>query len=237
MHSVLICVSYTDFKYYARNLYPQAAAGIDWPNKELLLVTDVNCPGLSQKGTGDVICAEGRAFGIEKAIRENFDWIMFLDLDLIPDPQCLRKLLACEYPFVGGCIAARGDPGKIIGHNYLNLITLSRKPIQPSTGLSWATVDGISGAMMLVHKSVFKRADYKGYTGVHCIPGRTTCDDEYYCLQVKEKCNIQPLMCFQAGGWHLHDDGYAYTWPDSKTPYTLTKNSIIFQNKIYEAGE
>jgi hypothetical protein len=47
------------------------------------------------------ICA-GRNLIVEYALRERAEWVFFVDSDLSPDPQSITKLLALDYPVVGG---------------------------------------------------------------------------------------------------------------------------------------
>jgi hypothetical protein len=234
MDKVLVVTSYTDFKYYCRPLFPRAFNDLTYPNKELLFITEKNYPGISKVGTGDVICGMARAYGIEYAIKHNFDWVLFLDVDLIPDPGIIEELLAAKHSFVGGVVATRGDSTKIIGHLYDSWDFKGRIPLNYRGKNGVQKADGISGAMMMVHKSIFKYADYKGYTGVDIYPGRTTCDDEFYCIQVQEKTRIEPFIQLNARSWHLHSDGYGYRWYGEKKAFRRLKNSIIFEGKLYE---
>lgn len=234
MPSVLVVVIYTDFKYYARPLYPKAFNDIDYPNKTLLFVDENNFPAITTFDSGDILTAEGRAFGIEKAIEGNFDYVFFLDIDAIPDPDILTKLTEDNTPFIGGTIACRGNADKIIGHTYKNYENKERVDIPVVQGEAHLEVMGISGALMLVHKSIFTLCDYKGYRGVNHYPNRTTCDDEFYCLQVYEKTGIKPILHLGAKAWHLHDDGKAYRYRGEVQPYTREKNAIIFGGKRYD---
>ena len=67
MEKILVVVGYTDYKYYARPLYPRAFNDLDWENKELLFVDENNFPEITSFPTGDRIAAEIRAFGIREA--------------------------------------------------------------------------------------------------------------------------------------------------------------------------
>lgn len=234
MQSVLVVVGYTDYKYMTRPLYPEAFNQIEYPHKKFLFVDENLMPDILEIPTGDRIAAEIRARGIEEAVNYNFDWVLFLDVDLIPDPDILTKLLSMNYPFVGGVTCARKNNRAIIGHYYESYKTLERLPIVPETEKEIIGVNGISGAMMLVHRDIFTKVDYKGYTGVNHIPGRTTCDDEWYCLEVYRKTGIIPKMHMGANSWHLDDNGLAYRYGEKPLPYKKLKNKIIFRGKEYE---
>lgn len=233
---VLVVIGYTDFKWYARPLYPRIFTDLTYKNKEIVLVQDSNYPGLSDLPSGDVVCARARQFGIARAIEHNADWVFFLDIDAIPQADILERLLEVGHPFVGGTIACRGDSTKIIGHTYRSFQTLERLPLNFTGQCGVKDVDGISGALMLVHKSIFTQVDYRGYEGVSTIPGRTTCDDEFYCIAVRAKMKITPKLHLNARAWHLHSDGYAYRWYGEKRTFKRTKTSILFGGKTYETG-
>lgn len=58
------------------------------------------------------ICT-GRNLIVEYAQREHADWILYLDTDIEPPPDLVSKLLALDYPIVGGDVPAyclHGEP-------------------------------------------------------------------------------------------------------------------------------
>jgi len=233
MDRILVVVSYTDFKYYCRPLFPAIYDDLLYERKARLFVTDANFPGLSDLPSGDVICAEARRYGVEYAIKHSYDWVFFLDIDAIPDVTILDELLKTNHPFCGGVIPERGDSTAIIGHLYNNWQEKDRIKLNFRGQVGVKDVDGISGALMFVHKSIFEKVDYKGYTGTDIIPGRTTCDDEFYCIKVHDKLNITPKLNLNAKAWHLHSDGFAYRWYGMKKEYQRKKDAIIFGGYKY----
>lgn len=237
MESVLVVISYTDFKFYCRPLFPKAYQDLTYPNKEVLFVSDENYPGLSNFESGDIVCARAREFGIVEARRRNFDYVFFMDLDTIPQADTLERLVALKKPFVGGAIGCRGDSTKLIGHTYGSWEKKDRYALNPPDYELPIPVDGISGASMLVHKSIFSKVGYDGYKGVDMIPGRTTCDDEFYCIKVHEATGERPIIHMGVRAWHLHSDGFAYYWPAGKRAFMSEKHVIQFQHKIYVAGQ
>lgn len=237
MPSVLVVVSYTDYKYYARPLYPQAYEAIDYANKKLLFVDETNFPNITKYESGDVLCAEARAFGIEQALKDDFDYVFFLDVDAIPDSDILTKLVETGKPFIGGAIACRGNAEKVIGHTYKSYIGLEREDLPHVEGNALVEVGGISGALMLVHKNIFSYCDYKGYKGIYHYPRRTTCDDEYYCLQVYEKTGVKPVMHMGAKAWHLDENGLAYRYRGEVKPFKRERNKLIFEGRKYDGSK
>lgn len=233
MDNVLVVVGYTDYKYYTLPLYPRAYDELTYENKELLFVDENNYPEIATFPTGDRIASEIRAFGIREAKKRDFEWVLFLDVDLIPDPDVIQKLLNCNHPFVGGVTCTRGNPDGLIGHRYIDYKSLERIPLNDTKGERVIEIGGISGAMMMIHKSVFNKCDYSGYKGIYHYPNRTTCDDEWYCIEVHKQLGIRPQMHLGADSWHLNDDGYAYRYQEKPVKFERTKESIIFRGKEY----
>jgi hypothetical protein len=207
---VLVVVIRSGPKTYCWNWWPHFAEKLQYENKTLLLVNEENCPKLAGVENGDLICAFGRDFGVHYAREHNFEYIFFLDLDFEPDPMLLDEMVNLHYPLVGALVAARGNPHCIIGHNYCPRESLHREPLYYYDLKHGDPVDGISGAALLVHRSIFLEVDYSGYTGVDTIPGRTTCDDEFYQIQIFNKLKIKPRIVFNSRGWHYHSDGVKY---------------------------
>jgi len=232
--SVLVVIGYTDFKWYCRPLLPKNYEMLTYQNKELNFIDENNYSDLGKNRTGDEICAEFRRVGINNAIAGGFDWVYFMDLDTIPAPDMLELLLVQESPFIGGAIACRGDSTKLIAHEYGSWELKDRRPPSIPNAYGTIPVAGISGASMLVHKSIFTKVGYDGYRGVEMYPGRTTCDDEFYCIKVHDKTGITPELNLNARAWHLHSDGFAYCWFGMRQPFKRIGDKISFRGDIYE---
>jgi hypothetical protein len=237
MDKVLVVVGYTDYKYVTRPLYPGAFLRLDYENKELLFVDEKIFPEILTFPTGDRIAAEVRAFGIKKAIEKKVDWVLFLDVDFLPDPDMLKKMLSLHRPLVGAAVASRGNSADVIAHTYKSYETLEREKIIVAEPFGIKEVGGVAAAAMLVHKDIFTKVDYTGYKGIYHYPGRTTCDDEYFCLEVYKKLKIKPVLDFNSRGYHFNDDGFAYRYPNVKAKYKRTRDVIIFKGKGYCANE
>jgi len=207
---VLVVIVRAGPKTYAYDFFPRFAELLDYPNKEILLVNEKNCPELKDIQVGENIAATGRDFGIHYARKHNFDYLYFQDLDLEPDPNLLSSLVETGYPLVGSLVAARGDPYKIIGHNYASRDHLSRMPLYFPDLKEGQEVDGIGSCSLLIHKTIFDRVDHTGYIGPAAIPDRFTADDEYLLIQIYNKIKIRPRIILIPRSWHYSDDGYKY---------------------------
>ena len=122
----------------------------------------------------------------------------------------IDQLLAVGAPYVGSLVAARGNAYEIIGHYYEDYESLKRLPLYYPDLENGQEVGAVSGASLLLHKSIFNEVDYSGYTDVDVIPGRHTADDEYIALEIYNKLKIKPKICIGARSWHYNDDGYKY---------------------------
>ncbi len=233
MESVLVVIGYTDMKYWCRPLVPGIFDKLTYKNKHLLFIDDKNYPGLSDKPSGEMVAASIRQEGINYARKREFDWIFFCDVDTIPDVDIIEKLRRHDRPLVGAVHAARGNANLIIGHNLMPENSLNRFPLafQPEDKL-WP-VSCVSGGLLLVHRSLFDKADYRGYNGPDTIPGRFTADDEWFEMDVKKKTGVTPWLDLGTGGWHLNDDGKAYRWPGLVKPYRRVENIIFFNQSSY----
>ena len=141
-------------------------------------------------------------------------------MDLEPDADLLSKLVQSGHSLVGPAVAARGNPFLIIGHNYENDHSLERVPLYYPDLKDGDIVGGIGGCSLLVHRDIFSKVDFSGYNGVNAIPGRFTCDDEYFQIKVWEALKIRPRVLVSAGGWHYHSDGYGYRLLGQKRLWT-----------------
>lgn len=210
MDSVLVVYLYTKHKEYCRFLYPKVFDMLTYQNKSALFLDEERYKELRGLPSGEVRCAVGRNMGIMEARKRNVDWVLFMDLDVEPDPQTIEKLLAVKHGVVGALVAARGNAWQVIGHNYKDRKTLKRIWLKPSDVNANQEVDGISGASLMLARGVYSRVDYSGYTGPDTIPGRFTADDEYILIKIYNSLKIRPMVASNCFQWHYDSDGRAY---------------------------
>lgn len=207
---VLVPIVRSGPKKFAYDFYPRFAQKLNYPDKEILLIDESNCPKLKGLEVGELIAATGRQFAIEYARKNNFDKVYFQDLDLEPDPNLLTDLVNTKEPLVGSLVAARGNANLIIGHNYNNWDEMYRLPLYYPGLKDGDIVDGIGGCSLLVDRLIFIQVDYTGYTGPDTISGRYTADDEYLLIQIYKKLKIRSKIITKPRSWHYHDDGFKY---------------------------
>jgi len=210
MDKVLVGYIYTKYKEYCRWMFPKTFDSLTYKNKYAYMVDEDHFPILKEQPTGEQVCSMGRQLITEKAREIDVDWILYLDLDLEPDPDTIQKLLAVKHPIVGGLVSARGNAWQIIGHNYKNRKTLERKWLTQTDVKDNKEVDGISGACLLVARGIYSKYDYKDYNGPDTIKGRYTADDEYLQIKVYEGMKIKPRVASNCYSWHYDSNGRAY---------------------------
>lgn len=233
MDSVLVGVVYTDYKLYCRPLMPDIYNRLSYVNKELYFVDEKSFPDLKHYKIGEMVAAYGRNEIIRKARKENFDWVFFLDIDTIPDKDAIEKLLSVNHPLVGGLHTGRGLPYSIIGHNYSPPASLDRVSIDVGEGRGVIDVDGTSGGVLLVNKSIFTKVDYSNYMGPNTIPLRFTADDEFLQIKIRNMLHIKPKLNLDCKSWHLSDDCLAYQWYGHKEVYYRGENYIKFKEETF----
>jgi len=210
MDSVMVIQVYTHHKKYCRAMYPKIFDTLTYKNKIACFIDEKDWPILQNLPNGELRAACGRQIGIDIARKKQPDWILFLDLDVEPDVDCIEKMLSCKHPVVGALHAARGDAWHAIGHNYEDRKTLRRRWLRPSELTFNAQVDCISGGILMLARGVYMKCDYTGYKGPNTIDGRFTADDEYLQLRIFEKMKIRPRVCNNCYSWHYDSNGRAY---------------------------
>lgn len=216
---ILIAIVRFGPKTYCWNFYPKFAKKLNYKNAQILLVDEKNCPELIGDTLGETICAKGRNYAISYAKKNNFDYIFYLDLDLEPPPDTIDKMLSLNYPLVGCCVSARGNAYKVIGHNYVDEITFERESLYYPDLKTGDCVDGISGAALLMHSSLFKKYNYDKYIGPNTFPGRYCADDEFLQLAIREGEKLRPKIFKELDFWHYNDDGFKYQILGKKQRY------------------
>lgn len=207
---VLVVIVYTDYKEYCKFLYPEIYEMLTYKRKELLFVTEKNCPELTQQPTGEQVAATGRNFGVKHARKGDYTHIFFLDFDTKPEPDAIQRLLSLGKPLAGGLHAARGNPWQVIGHNYRDRGSLERLPLLRNNLHGVVEVDGVTGGYLLVSRKVFEKVDYDDYLGPETIPGRHTADDEFFEIEAFNKLGVLPVVRCDLKSWHYSDDGFRY---------------------------
>lgn len=207
---VLVSYVYTDYKAYCRWLYPKSFFALTYEPKTVCWVDKRIIPGLDDLPTGEQIAAVGRNYAIKQARKGDFTHILFLDLDLMPEPDTIQRLLAAKDDIAGALVAARGNAYDVIAHRYGSECLLTREKLDIDRCKGIIRVGGTAAACLLVSRNVFEAIDLDDYFGPETLPGRYTADDEYFQIKVLTTLGIHPVIDCNLRPWHYDADGYKY---------------------------
>jgi len=124
------------------------------------------------------ICT-GRNMCQEYAHLHGYEWLLFLDTDVTPEPECLPKLLELNWPIVGGNVVKYGLHGRVL--------TDYPFPVEEH----WNTA-----GMLLLHHSVYARIPW----GTDPLVGMT--DDPTYQALCDARLNIKTRVRHDCYGQH-----------------------------------
>lgn len=132
---------------------------------------------------------------IDKAIKENFDYILFLDQDTIPPKDAIERFLKGNKPIICGIVFSRAKSldGKLYyTPNVYNIIPSDKElpdmvelsPIEVSSNKLLKVVS-CGGACIFVSREVFTKIRFR--------EDLKQCEDRWFCIDLY-KNNI-PLYC------------------------------------------
>lgn len=210
MDSVLVIYVYTKDQEYCRFLYPKIFNSLSYKLKSAAYIDQTKLSGSGGLVSGELAAAAGRQAGIKLARELQPDWLLFMDLNLEPEPDCIQKLLAVKHALVGGLQASGGDSWHIVGHNYKDDKKTKKLWLKPSDVDKNQTIDCISGACLLIARGIYERIDLEGYVGLDTVPGRNTTWNEYFIDKICNSLKIRPHACYKSRPWYYHTNGRAY---------------------------
>lgn len=101
---------------------------------------------------------------VTRALEDDYEWVFFVDDDMVFPSNHLLKLLAHDLPVVASLYLNRTPPYGVMAYNSSEVINGLRmwKPVTlagaPATGVAQIVAAGTAG--MLVHTNVFKKIEY-----------------------------------------------------------------------------
>jgi len=148
---------------------------------------------------------------IDYALSIGAEWLLFVDADVMPQPDGIRHLLEIDQPLVGGLVPGRGI------HGFLHYvfpgevgITESEKYIRCGHGTC---------GYMLIHRMVFSRLRFRwGYSNIRGDVWRP--EDPAYCEDAR-KLGL-------ADAFYISKRATATHWDDPKNP--LTNEGVCTEN-------
>jgi hypothetical protein len=207
---VLVSYVYTDYKAYCRWLYPKSFLALTYEPKTVCFADSQKIPELGTLPTGEQVAAVGRNYAIKQARKGDYTHILFLDIDLMPEPDTIQRLLSASTDIAGALVPARGNSHQVIAHTYGSECRLNREPLEPSRCKGIIRVGGTAAACLLVSRRVFEAVDLDDYFGPETLPGRYTADDEYLQMKALVKLDVRPVIVCDLRPWHYDSDGFKY---------------------------
>ena len=151
---------------------------------------------------------------VNMALEQGFEWMFFLDSDVLPPVDVLPKLLAHNLPIVAGMYKARKHEG-FTWAAWMRGVTADQKiafaPIQSWGGATLFECDVTGAGCLLVHRSVFlkikemypdlplfywannRTADVLDKMNIPDPAMREVSEDFWFCLLAK-KCGFKIVM-------------------------------------------
>lgn len=225
---VLVSYVYTDYKAYVKDLPRTVFKRLTYPNKTYFMVSSVTYPEIERFPSGEQKVAYGRQLAIEHAREEGYDYILFLDADVVPPRAIIELLLACNEVVVGAAVAARGQENLFVAHNYIDREAGVRESITQDQANGVIPVDGVGVGCSLFSREAFMATDYLGYVGPGTTPGRYTGSDEFIFNKLFANTGMRPAALCSVTPWHLHEDGWAYRLWGKKLYW------IVFREYVHE---
>jgi len=131
-----------------------------------------------------------RNMAAEVTLDQEFDYLMFLDDDVLVPIDCLKKLLLCNADIAAGDVFIRGYPFAHMSFRHVNKDIHTLKPI-----FSWkkkepiiTPVDAVGFSLVLIRADLLKKIQKPFF-----ITGPTNTEDIYFCMKARDvdpECSI-----------------------------------------------
>jgi len=127
-----------------------------------------------------------RNLASKDALKDNFDYIYFLDSDMLYPHDSIVRLIQAHKQVIGGFYVKRLPP--IVSTQYKTFDERGYgllDPIEPNQGIIEIAATGFGG--VLVKTEVFKRLNYPYFEMIHMPNGEVFGEDTYFCSRMKEQ--------------------------------------------------
>jgi hypothetical protein len=187
--------------------------------------------------------AEARNLAVDKAVQRDFEWLLFIDHDVILPPDCFVKLnqylLSGDYPVVSGLYYAKAHPPEPLiyrgrGNGYFKNWKMGDKVM----------VDGIPMGCTLINVKLLKAMweDAPEYTVSGNQKIRKVFDTPYGCYQDPEKKTWDSFSGTEDLAWCNRVISGKYLakagWPKlAKEKYPFLMDTSIFCRHITNDGQ
>lgn len=166
--------SLTEAQWPAYNSHLQVfyRLGKDFPNAEMYLYNPSRVSIDSMRAGAAGFCVKGK-----------FDYLLFIDDDVVPPPAFLQKLIDCNADIVAGDVIIRGYPFEHMCFRYMDstqtqLQAMADYPDNEGTVIS---VDAVGFSLCLIKRELLEKIPEPYF-----ITGVNHTEDIYFCLKARD---------------------------------------------------
>lgn len=127
-----------------------------------------------------------RNLGAKDALKDGFDYVFFLDSDMIYPADSILKLLEHQKDVIGGYYIKRVPPLVSTQYRTFDIRGFGLlDPLAPDQGVQEIAATGFGG--VLIKTEIFKDMEYPYFEMIHMSNGEVFGEDTYFCKKVHEK--------------------------------------------------
>jgi len=137
--------------------------------------------------------------------REDIEKVLFVDADVIIEPDGLKKLMSRKLPFIGGLVPGRG------AHKHVSYIFFEEERKDGLIKCSYGTC-----GYMLIDRSVFSLLRFRIGQASHTKTPISLSEDPNFCIDAKTFLGID---------FYIDETVKAKHWDDPENPFTADQAS------------
>lgn len=121
-------------------------------------------------------------------VKEKLDYLLFLDDDVLPPPDCLNRLIAANVDVIAGDVIIRGWPFDHMAFKYGDTQKSYMKAISKYDSIGLHPVDAVGFSLCLIKRELIEKVDTPYF-----ITGLNHTEDVYFCIKaraVDPNCSI-----------------------------------------------
>lgn len=140
-----------------------------------------------------VIIHIAREYFAEAAVKEGYDWVFFLDSDMIPEPRIIEKMISSEKDIVSAPCFKKYPPHETCFYKYLDIVNekvcLVGYDVWPNEPFE---VEAVGAACLFITTKALKQMPYPRFSPLY-----NTGEDIAFCIRAKReglKLWVDPLL-------------------------------------------
>lgn len=164
--------SLTESQWPAYNTHLQLMyrLGKNHPDMELLLVNPCRTGIDSMRNTAATLCVKGK-----------FDYLLFIDDDVLPPPDTLARLIACEADIAAGSVVIRGYPFDFMCFRYTDGKKNNMRALPYyDNDYQIQKMDAVGFSCCLIKREIIEKVEPPYF-----ITGVNHTEDVYFCLKAR----------------------------------------------------